>query len=255
MTALVTVSTSPDDLLDGARNIRLGSINTCHWLTGWIPAATFLEWARRGLVEGEAYGLGNAITYAKRAAACRIDLLLKYNHLVPFWGSNYPRKVDALRDLGLGIPDAVHELVIGPRNVIEHQYERPDAVAARHAVDVAELFVRATDEEYQRASIVAVDWNAMGAYALHLTSGQEAIKFREFGERPMLFVDVFEEPHSAKIVDPANREIRSASLSSFREEQSLELARILRRNYSHGSLYRSGASTTYYLEMKRQGGF
>jgi hypothetical protein len=54
-----------------------------------------------------------------------------------------------------------------------------------------------------------------------LTSEREYVQVREFGNRPMLFIDVFEEPHAAKIVDPKNSEIRSADLlSSLKSSQS-----------------------------------
>lgn len=118
---------------------------------------------------------------------------------------------------------------------------------------VAELFVGATDSEHQRSSIVAVAWNVMGSQLL--TAERECVKFREFGDRPMLFIDVFEEPHAAKIVDPKNSEIRSADLLSFSEEQSVALAQLLRSNYAGGSLSSRGAGRTFFQEMKRQGGF
>jgi hypothetical protein len=253
MKTLAAVSISADDLLDAARTIPLGDISTCGWLIGWVPASTFLEWAKQGLAHPDAFGLSNAVTYAKRSAACRIDLLLQYNHLVPFWRSTYPAKIVALRQVGVSIPDVVHELAIDPRNALEHNYRLPSQDVARHAVGVAELFLRATDAEYERSSIVAVAWNVMGSQLL--ASGQEYVNFREFGDRPMLFVDVFDEPHSARIVDPENGETRSAPLSSFSEDQSLALAGILRANYSHGSLFGRGASRSYFQEMKRQGGF
>lgn len=253
MTTLTAVSISADDLLDAARTIPLGDICICDWLYRWIPATTFLEWAQRALQAGDAYGLSNAICYAKRTAACRIDSLLQYNHLAPFFRSNYPVKIDALVQIGLSIPDVVHELVIDPRNEIEHNYQSPTERVARHAVGIAELFVRATDAEHERSSIVAVSWNVMGSHAL--ASGREFVNFREFSNKSMLFLDVFDEPHAAKIVDPENDEIRSAEFTSFSGAQAMELAQLLRKNYSQGSCSRYGRGPTYYQEMKRQGGF
>ena len=253
MKTLAATLIAPEDLLDAARTLPLGDIATCAWLSDWVPATVFLDWARRGLAQADAYGLSNAVTYAKRAAACRIDVLLQYNHLVPFSRSGFPAKITALRQVGLSIPNVVHELVIDPRNAVEHNYQLPGPETARHAVGVAELFVGATDAEYQRSSIVAVAWNVMGSQLL--TSEREYVQFREFSDRPMLFIDVFEEPHTAKIVDPKNSEIRSANLLSFSDEQSLTLARLLRSNYASGSMSCRGAGRTFFQEMKRQGGF
>jgi hypothetical protein len=253
MTALATVSIAPDDLLDAAKTIPLGDISRCDWLVSWVPATTLLEWAQRGIAEKDAYGLSNAVTYAKRSATSRIDLLLQYNHLVPFSRSKYPTRIDALRRIGVSMPDVVHELVIDPRNTVEHRYQVPSEGVARHAVGVAELFIHATHEEYQKSSIVAVSWNAMGSHLFK--SGQEYVSFREFADRPMLFIDVIDEPRAAKIVDPRNGEIRSAPLRLFSEDESLALAQILRSNYSQANLSGRGISLMYLREMKRQGGF
>jgi hypothetical protein len=89
-----------------------------------------------------------------------------------------------------------------------------------------------------------------------LTPEGEYVRFREFGERPMLFIDVFDDSPAAKIVDPRNSEIRSVDLRSFSEEQSVSLALLLRRNYASEALScRRGAGRTFFQEMKRQGGF
>jgi hypothetical protein len=190
-------------------------------------------------------------SYAKRAAACRIDLLL--NHLRPFARSAFPAKITALRQVGLRIPDVVRELVIDPRNTLEHDYKIPLQEVARHAVGVAELFVRATDAERQRSSIVAVAWNVLGSQIW--TSELHSMRFRGFSNLPMLFIDVFDEPHAAKIIDPSNSEIRSVPLSAFSNDESLELARLLRSNCEQSLWSQSGGDRTFFEEMKRQGGF
>jgi len=197
--------------------------------------------------------ISNALCYAKRAACCRLDMLLRYNHLTPFVRANYPKKIEALERVGISIPGVVHELVIDPRNEMEHNYQNPDNAVARHTVDIAELFVHATEAEHKRASIVAVNWNIMGSHLL--TDGRDHVKFREFNHKPMLFIDVFVDPATAKVVDPGSNEIRFAKLKSFSEEKAIELARLLRGNYSHSSLSVSGRGARFYQEMKRQAGF
>ena len=243
---------APQDLLDAARTIPMGTIGTCHWLDRWIPAARLLEWSRRGLEEGDEYGLSNALTYAKRAVANRIDVLIRYNHLTPFARAGYHDKVRALQQIGVRVPGVVHDHVLDPRNQLEHEYRIPDGDTARHASEIAELFVTATDPEYGRSSIVAVNWNVMGSQAIGPFGVR--IAFQGFGNDPMLFIDVFGEPHAAKIVDPSAGEIRYAPMSSFSDDQATALARLLRENYSQSSLYERSNSTPYFEEMKRQGG-
>jgi hypothetical protein len=244
---------SPQDLLDAGRTIPIGEIATCNWLGDYVPSAEFLHWARRGLTAGDAQGLSDAITYAKRAVASRIDALVLFNHLRPFLRSTYPRKMEALDQLGLEVPDVVHDLVIDPRNDLEHEYSWPQANTARHAVGIADLLLRATQSEYDRTSIVAVQWNINGSQLI--SPSGEVVTFQGFGPRTMLFIDVFEEMPAAKIVDPTVPEIRSVALASFDEEQALSLAELLRRNYSGSHLSQSGRGPSYYREMKRQGQF
>jgi len=253
MAELTRIIISPQDLLDAARTIRLGRIHKCNWLEGWISPSTFLNWARRGLAEGDPYGLNIAISYAKRSACCRIDLLVQYYHLAPFFRANYPAKIAALEQVGIDIPGVVHKLVIDPRNELEHNYQHANQDTSRQAVDIADLFLRATQDEEDRSSIVALNWNIMGSYMMSAEGG--AIEFREFGHEPMLFIDVFESPRSLKIIDPDDGEIRFTELGSFSGEQCIELARLLRSNYTEPSFSSSGFGQNYYREMKRQGGF
>lgn len=241
------------DLIDAARTIPMGRISTCPWLDGWLPATQFLEWALRGLEEGDEYGLSNAITYSKRAVANRIDILVRYNHLVPFAHAGYNRKITALQQIGVRVPSVVHDRVFDPRNELEHDYQEPELKAARHASEIAELFLGATEPEYQRSSIVGVNWNVLGMYAIGPFG--ERVAFSGFSETPMLFIDVFAEPHAAKIVDPQQGEIRYAPLDSFTEDEAITLARLLRENYLQSSIGTNGAGTTYYEETKRLGGF
>jgi molybdopterin/thiamine biosynthesis adenylyltransferase len=114
---------------------------------------------------------------------------------------------------------------------MEHDYQNPDEAEARRAVGIADLCVRATDDERERASIVAVSWNAMSARAV--VNDKVHYSFHEFNHRPMLFIDVFEDlqPPAAKIVDPDNKEVRLVTLNSFACKQAIELAQLLRGNY------------------------
>ena len=75
MKTLAATLIAPEDLLDAARTLPLGDIATCAWLSDWVPATVFLDWARRGLAQADAYGLSNAVTYAKRAALRLLPLL------------------------------------------------------------------------------------------------------------------------------------------------------------------------------------
>jgi hypothetical protein len=140
--------------------------------------------------------------------------------------------------------------VIEPRNQLEHFYQFPRRDGAGHAVEIAGLFISATDAEARQSSIVAVGWNALGGSFINNLS--ERVEFRGFSDHPMLFLDVFENPAVAKIVDPKSHEIRWAALSSFTREEALELAKLLRR-VGEGSS--AQMSEFFFREIKRQGCF
>lgn len=132
-----------------------------------------------------------------------------------------------------------------PRNAVEHDYLPATSADAQRAVDIAELFVGATEAEYQRQSIVAVSWNMSGG----------SPEFPPFRDRPMLFIDVFEQPPAAKIVDPRAGEVRAATLTAFSVEQAIELATYLRKNYAEQGQHILGHGPVYFQQMKRRGGF
>jgi hypothetical protein len=249
MTKLALVLIPAVDLLDAARTIRLGRINSCDWLPAWPPATTFLEWAKLGLKDGGDFGLSNALVYAKRSVACRIDGILRTYHMRSLMRSNYPRKIAALNDLGVNTPQIISGLVIDPRNELEHEYQMPNDQAARQAIEIAALFLDATDTESKRSPIVAVNWNVLGG-----DSGGH-VTFDGFTEESMLFIDVFGDPHSANVVNPAHAEIRSARLDLFGSSEAIQLAKLLRANYDANGWSSSLSGPKFFREMKRLGGF
>lgn len=252
-TKLRTSKVDPADILSAAATIRASHANTCYLNHQWILPATFLDWARRGFTESDAYGLANAITYAKRAAASRIDRLLRNYHLSRLHRAKFPRKIKALEEIGIQIPSVIQELIIDPRNDLEHDYVSADADVARRAIDIASLFLASTNDEDNRESVIALNMNILYS---HLSKGAERnVTFNGWSGKPMLFIDVFDDPHAAKIVDGENGDVQYAELSTFSQEQAIQLARILRSHFllpNHGS---SGTGGYFYTELKRQAGF
>ena len=245
----------PADLLDGARTIPAGAANTCAGLQAErVGEQEYLAWAREALDRMETQGFTECIANAKRAVCRRLDALLLSNHLVPFYRTNYPRKIEALGGIGIEVPQIVNDLVIAPRNTIEHEYLVPSEQDARRARDIAQLVIDATANEASRAAIVALGWNVLGSELISCKHGHY-VSFRGFGSGIMLFVDVFEQPHAAKLVEASSRTIRASKLSAFKGHEALELASLLRRHYDQPSTSTSGHGVLYYQEMKTQGGF
>jgi hypothetical protein len=253
MVSLRVVRIAPADFLGAARTISTRDVQTCDLLTEWLSEATYLSWAQRGLDCRDAYGLSNAISYSKLAVACRIDRLLWHHHLSSCHRAKFPQKLEVLRCIGVKIPGVVQRLVIEPRNEIEHAYRAPEEGEARNAVEIAEMCVAATEEEAERSPIVALGWNVNGSHVMG--DFGRSVTFHGFRDGVMAFIDVFQTPAAAKIVDPQAGEVRVAGLADFTRQEAEDLAQILRSHYSHGSRSASGADHGYYREMKRQGGF
>lgn len=187
-TQLRRVQIDPADMLSAAITIRAANANTCCLNQAWIAPATFLDWSRRGLSEADAYGLANAITYAKRAVGCQIDRLIRNNHLSRLHRSMFPRKIESLKNIGVRIPGVIQESIIVPRNDLEHDYGSPNANIARRALDIATLFLDATAAEDSRESIIALNMNMLYS---HASNGSESkVKFKGWSKGSMLFIDV-----------------------------------------------------------------
>jgi hypothetical protein len=244
---------SPTAFISEAKTIAVNNAH-CVALNGaWNSPRTFLDWARRGLVEGSEYGLSNGLTYAKRAACCRIDRLIRNYHFLRFGRANYPDKAALLESVGILVPSIIQELIIGPRNELEHEYVSPSVSGVRHAIQIADLFLAATDPVESEETIVALNMNILCSFGVG--SGGEFATFKGWTEGSMLFLDVFEAPELAKIVDGRAGEIRFAKLASFSKSEAVELAQILHSHYSELSRGKSSASRFVYEELKSQAGF
>ncbi|MBN1505662.1 MAG: hypothetical protein JW955_02385, partial [Sedimentisphaerales bacterium] len=172
-----------------------------------------------------------------------------------YTGGNYPQKIEGLGLINISIPPIVHELIIDPRNQIEHDYLKPEVGKVKHAVQVAELFLGAMREELQRVPIVALAWNVQVAHSIKLREGgAEKVSVHGFMLDPMLFVDVFNEPAQVKVVHPKDQEICYAHLEDFTQKECVQLANKLREHYACSNRSSGSTSVFFYEEVKRQAG-
>jgi len=242
------------DFLTAARAIRANNANTCLLNSDWTKPATYLEWARRGLRDADDYGMTNAITYSKRAACCRIDRVIHNYHLHRFHRASFPEKIHALEQIGIDIPSVIQELIIAPRNELEHDYSPAHPDTARRALDIATLFLSATDTVDSQGSIIALNMNMLYKHPFNLKTGEESVTFTGWSTGSMLFMDIFADPQTAKIVDGEHREVRYVELAKFTRQAAMELARILRGHYSLPNRSSGGSSWFFYTEIKRLAG-
>jgi len=137
-----------------------------------IDAEEFFSFAKQDL-EGSQRGRVNALSNARRAIVCRIDEILKLLNFKHFaskerWNLRY--KMEVLKTFDVLTPGILTRLIARKRNLLEHEYIRPDEDESRDVVDVAELFLKATEPYIEKgyiasATVATTVWGKPGVAA------------------------------------------------------------------------------------------
>jgi hypothetical protein len=131
------IGLSPDDA--GVEVIGGSGGLVCHALD--VDPHSFLLRAETDLESGGESSELNALTNARRAIVGQMDqALLTFGYPSTRW--NVPKKIAALHALGIVAPRILRR-VSTARNVLEHEYRRPNQQEVEDAVDLAYLFVAA----------------------------------------------------------------------------------------------------------------
>lgn len=222
-----SIKEDPTDIISGLKTLSLNRTINCNWLEDWLPSELYLEWAQKGFEENNDYGLSIAITYSKKCVCRRIDSLLLYNHLYSFKNKKYPEKITILNKVGIVSPKIIQKLIINTRNELEHLYQKPKKERAENAIELAELYINATQAEYDNGSIVIANPSIL--YKHYFKNSISKIYFNGFSAHPMLVIDIFKD--EIKIVYPEDQEVRYSKVKDFSEIQTIELSKILRKHY------------------------
>ena len=144
------------EILDAVETLVAGgNWHETDLIADWTKPELYATWARECLNRNDAFGWDTAICYAKRAVCRRIDGFLVMNHLGQFAGRHYPEKLEIITDIGIFAPEVIHELVIDPRNDIEHEYSSANRQTARRAVNMCDMFLKSTEVEAGRFAIIS----------------------------------------------------------------------------------------------------
>jgi len=235
LAVLKKTEVSVADILGEAKTIPTKNACTCDWIDDqWVSPEQYQQWAEIGFQGGEDRGLVSAVVDAKRAACRLIDTLMLKYHLEYVKRCSYPEKIDGLTRIGISLDSIVLELIIDPKDELEHKYGVPESEQAAHAIQAAGLFVAAMRQEFDRKPIIAFDWNLLGGVR-HTQEVGVVTEFNGFSASPMFFIDVFAKQIEVKIVDPRASEVRYAPLNAFSEEDCIDLGTYLRSHYTHSN--------------------
>ena len=224
---------SPADIISGASTIPLSTT----WLQAdlaseWTPAARYVGWASDAAKQHTEFGSDAAVSYAKRAVCRIIDTLIVQSHLAHLAKTTYPEKIDLLDFAGLHVPNVIHDIIIDPRNEVEHEYREPTLTEAKHAAQLAGLFFEATSEQASHAAIISLGeppiWERIDANQRRHTA--ESPFTLEEGDPPILLIDVTAKDHRALILRPADHELYGCDIKVFTKAETIQLLQLLRAN-------------------------
>lgn len=129
------------------REVHVVSFGTDNVETDFqVRPADFLNFARHDLKDQSEHHLINTISNIKRSIECQIDSLLVGFGLFgkskdERW--SFPTKADHLNNVGVISPPLLNK-INRIRNLVEHEYQRPNDEKVEDAFDVATLFLESS---------------------------------------------------------------------------------------------------------------
>lgn len=119
-------------------------------------AAEFLSFAKQNLRDDSGRGRADALSNADTAIRCRVDELLELFNLKPFFvRRNLGQKLEGLKPFEVPTPDILKRLITDKRNRLRHDYIGGEKQESQDAVEVAELFLKATDPYVEKGYIAS----------------------------------------------------------------------------------------------------
>jgi hypothetical protein len=224
---------APDDVIDAARSIRRVNQSQIvfNLTSNWVKPEVYLWWAKNALGRGAEEGWDTAAGLAKRAVCRQMDGILKHNHLGYFLGKNYKTKSELLAELKVPGLNVMRDTVIDPRNSIEHDYEIAVKEQAERAVEVAEMFLMATEKEASVPAIATLGWCADFSRQYCGEPGKEYDRYT-FGlshhHSPMLLIDYYATCPEILVICPKEESLSLCPLKDFKSDQAITLNRLMR---------------------------
>lgn len=122
-----------------------------------ISPAQYLEFAEKDLRLGGARGLVNSLTNSKRAIDCQVfNLLSSLGLPEPY---SFPARLERVQSLGLVAPRVIRKIV-QLRNVLEHEYYKPNVSEVEDALDITALFIATMRPFFAGGSYMESCWLA-----------------------------------------------------------------------------------------------
>jgi len=112
-----------------------------------VTPKEYLEYADKDLLHADTRGLVNALSNAKRAINCQITSLLTVLGLQN--AGDLQEKFQRFEEIGI-LASRVSKKINKLEGLLENQFSKPCLDDAENAIDIATLFVEATDKVFQQ---------------------------------------------------------------------------------------------------------
>ncbi|MBC8757124.1 hypothetical protein H2O64_20795 [Kordia sp. YSTF-M3] len=112
-----------------------------------ISPQEFIKYAELDLSSNYEHNIVNALSNAKRALDSQLDSLLV---CLGYYGISqkkywsFPKKIDLINELGIIAPRVLRK-INKQRNLLEHQFIKPDEESVEDFLDITLLFIASTD--------------------------------------------------------------------------------------------------------------
>jgi len=112
-----------------------------------ISPQDFVSYAEKDLELDYNHNIINALANSKRALDCQLDSLMiafGYYKISQKQQWSFPKKLDLITELGLIAPRVLKK-INKQRNLLEHQFIRPEKEKVEDFIDITMLFIASTD--------------------------------------------------------------------------------------------------------------
>jgi hypothetical protein len=113
-----------------------------------ISPQDFIKYSEIDLSNNYDHNIINALSNSKRALDCQLDTLLVafgYYDLSQKESWSFPKKLELISDLGVIAPRVLTK-INKQRNLLEHQFIKPQKEQVEDFLDIAMLFIASTDK-------------------------------------------------------------------------------------------------------------
>ena len=218
-----------------------------------IKPKEYLAFSEQDILGKDLRGAVNALSNAKRAIDCQVENITGAFGLPK--KRSFPERLEQIQTLGLVAPRIVRKIV-KTRNLIEHRYAEISVSDAEDAVDIATLFVEATNKLFQHGHMRSLYISDRSTYveatAEEMAStliDDESVSWRY---REGLWVDYCDENNDFCITVVTGRKEASEKLITQKDPSFTKIIQFIIEHDMDGDKFDESASAQEFINILNQ---